>query len=140
MARRYTADIKTYENALKWGQAALGMIENGRNEARIIMSYATGLSDSEMITRGKELMREDDFHEYEKRISARVEGMPLQYIVGIQEFMGLPFRVNKTVLIPRFDTEILVEKMLEIIKERIRESGDAGYVHGKRSHRSIHCI
>lgn len=118
LARRYTADIKTYENALKWGQAALGMIENGHREAKIIMSYATGLSDSEMITRSKELMREEDFNEYEKRISARLEGMPLQYIVGIQEFMGLPFRVNKTVLIPRFDTEILVEKVLGIIKER----------------------
>lgn len=118
LARRYTADIKTYENALKWGQAALGMIENGHREAQIIMSYATGLTDSEMLTRSKELMREEDFHEYEKRISARVEGMPLQYIVGIQEFMGLPFRVNKTVLIPRFDTEILVEKVLSIIKER----------------------
>ena len=118
LARRYTADIKTYENALKWGQAALGMIDNGHREARIIMSYATGLSDSEMLTRSKELMREEDFYEYERRIHARVEGMPLQYIVGIQEFMGLPFRVNKTVLIPRFDTEILVEKILSIIKER----------------------
>ena len=118
LARRYTADIKTYENALKWGQASLGMIENGRNEARIIMSYATGLSDSEMITRGKELMKEDDFYEYEKRISARLEGMPLQYIVGIQQFMGLPFRVNKNVLIPRMDTEIVVEKLLSEIKKR----------------------
>ena len=118
LARRYTADIKTYENALKWGQAALGMIENGHREARIIMSYATGLSDTEMVTRAKELMNEEDFHEYEKRIGARVEGMPLQYIVGIQEFMGLPFRVNKSVLIPRFDTEVLVEKVLGIIRER----------------------
>lgn len=122
LARRYTADIKTYENALKWGQAALGMIENGHREARIIMSYATGLSDTEMVTRSKELMNEDDFHEYEKRIGARVEGMPLQYIVGIQEFMGLPFRVNKTVLIPRFDTEILVEKILGIVRDRGYES------------------
>lgn len=118
LARRYTADIMTYENALKWGQATLGMIENGRNEARIIMSYATGLSHSEMITRGKELMREEDFYEYEKRIAARVEGMPLQYIVGIQEFMGLPFRVNKNVLIPRLDTEIVVEKLLSEIQKR----------------------
>ena len=118
LARRYTADIKTYENALKWGQATLGMIENGRNEAKAIMSYATGLSESEMITRGKELMREDDFYEYEKRIMARVEGMPLQYIVGVQEFMGLPFRVNKNVLIPRLDTEVLVDQLLKEIKKR----------------------
>ena len=124
LARRYTADIKTYENALKWGQAALGMIENGHREAKIIMSYVTGLSDSEVLTRAKELMREEDFYEYEKRIMSRIEGMPLQYIVGIQQFMGLPFRVNKTVLIPRFDTEVLVEKILSIIKERGYENPD----------------
>ncbi len=116
MARRYTKDIKTYENALAWGQAALSMLENGRNEARTIMSYATGLGNTELITRAKELMRDDDFAEYEKRIYARIEGMPLQYIVGIQEFYGLPFRVNPSVLIPRLDTEILVEQVLGIIE------------------------
>ncbi len=118
LARRYTEDIRTYENALKWGRAALSMIENGRNEARIIMSYATGLSSTELITRGKELMREDDFEEYQKRIYARIEGKPLQYIVGIQEFMGLPFRVNPSVLIPRLDTEVLSEKVLEILEQK----------------------
>ena len=117
LARRYTQDITTYENALKWGQAALSMLPNGKNEARIILSYATGLGSTELITRSKELMREDDFREFEKRIYARIEGLPLQYIVGMQEFMGLPFRVNPSVLIPRLDTEILVEKVLEIIKD-----------------------
>ncbi len=124
MARRYTRDIKTYENALAWGQAALGMLANGKNEARIIMSYATGLSSTELITRAKELMRDDDFDEYEKRIYARIEGVPLQYIVGIQEFMGLPFRVNRSVLIPRLDTEVLVENVLELIKRLSRKDSE----------------
>ncbi len=118
LARRYTKDIKTYENALAWGQAALSLIENGKNEARIIMSYATGLGRTELITRAKELMREDDFAEYEKRIYARIEGVPLQYIVGMQEFMGLPFRVNPSVLIPRLDTEVLADEVLKIIDEK----------------------
>ena len=116
MARRYTKDIKTYENALSWGQAALGMLENGKNEARVIMSYATGLGTAELITRAKELMRDDDFAEFVKRIYARIEGVPLQYIVGMQEFMGLPFRVNPSVLIPRLDTEILAEQVIGIIE------------------------
>lgn len=115
MARRYTQDIKTYENALDWGQAALGMLKNGKNEARIIMSYATGLSRTQLITKAKELMRDEDFEEYEKRIYARIAGKPLQYIVGMQEFMGLPFRVNPSVLIPRFDTEILAENIVEAL-------------------------
>ena len=118
LARRYTKDIKTYENALAWGQAALSLIENGRNEARMIMSYATGLGTTELITRAKELMREDDFAEYEKRIYSRIEGVPLQYIVGMQEFMGLPFRVNPSVLIPRLDTEVLAAEVLKIIDQK----------------------
>lgn len=116
LARRYTKDIKTYENALSWGQAALSMLPNGKNEARTIMSYATGLGTAELITRAKELMRDDDFAEFEKRIYARIAGKPLQYIVGMQEFMGLPFRVNPSVLIPRLDTEILAEQVLGIIE------------------------
>ena len=118
LARRYTRDVKTYENALAWGQAALGMLPNGKNEAGIILTYATGLTATEQITRAKELMNNEDFREYEKRIYARIEGMPLQYIVGMQEFMGLPFRVNPSVLIPRLDTEILVEQVLGVIDGR----------------------
>lgn len=116
LARRYTNDIKTYENALSWGQAALSMLPNGKNEARTIMSYATGLGTAQLITKAKELMRDDDFAEFEKRIYARIAGQPLQYIVGMQEFMGLPFRVNPSVLIPRLDTEILAEQVLGIIE------------------------
>ena len=110
--------MKTYENALAWGQAALGMLPNGKNEARIILSYATGLSSTEFITRAKELMNNEDFSEYEKRIYMRIEGVPLQYIVGMQEFMGLPIRVNPSVLIPRLDTEILVEQVLAEIERK----------------------
>lgn len=116
--KRFTNDISTIENALKWGQAALSMVENGKNEAIMIMSYATGLTRSEIITREKELMSEEDFDTYEQRIQARLTGTPLQYILGIQEFMGLPFRVNPDVLIPRLDTEVVVEKALELLKSR----------------------
>lgn len=118
LARRYTKDIKTYENALSWGKAALSMLPNGKNEARMIMSYATGLGTTELITRAKELMRDDDFDEYQKRIYSRISGVPLQYILGMQEFMGLPFRVNRSVLIPRLDTEVLAEKVIDILERR----------------------
>ena len=118
LARRYTKDIKTYENALNWGKAALSMLPNGKNEARMIMSYATGLGTTDLITRSKELMNDDDFEEFQKRIYLRIEGVPLQYILGMQEFMGLPFRVNPSVLIPRLDTEILAENVIGIIKSK----------------------
>lgn len=125
LARRYTKDIKTYENALSWGKAALSMLPNGKNEARMIMSYATGLGTTELITRSKELMRDDDFEEFQKRIYLRIEGVPLQYILGVQEFMGLQFRVNPSVLIPRLDTEILVENVIETIDRMNRRNPEA---------------
>ena len=115
---RFTNDITTIENALQWGQASLSMIENGKNEARIILSYATGMTQAEIIAHSKELMKEDDFREYERRIQDRLTGTPLQYITGVQDFMGIPIRVNRNVLIPRLDTEIVVEEALKIIEEK----------------------
>ena len=118
LARRFTDDITTIENALSWGQASLSMIENGKNEARIMLSYATGLTQSELITKSKELMKNEDFEEYERCIQERLTGTPLQYILGMQEFMGLPFKVNSSVLIPRLDTEIVVEEAIRILREK----------------------
>ena len=118
LQRRFTADIKTIENALSWGQAALSMVENGRNEARILLQYAVGLTQTEIITNSKELMDEEDFREYERCIHDRLTGTPLQYIVGMQEFMGLPITVNPSVLIPRLDTEVVVEEAIRIIGEK----------------------
>ena len=94
------------------------MVENGKNEARIILSYATGLTQTELITKSKELMKAEDFEEYEKCIQSRITGTPLQYILGMQEFMGLPIRVNPSVLIPRLDTEVVVEEAIRIIREK----------------------
>ena len=61
-------------------------------------------------------------------VKKRVGRIPLQHITGTQEFMGLSFRVNEHVLIPRQDTEILVEEALEMLKKRVvpadnRDSG-----------------
>ena len=55
--------------------------------------------------------------EYFALLDRRAEGIPLQYITGVQEFMGLEFKVSDKVLIPRQDTETLVEDAIEIIEK-----------------------
>lgn len=57
---------------------------------------------------------------YMERIRQRRGGCPLQYITGVQEFMGIPFMVNEHVLIPRLDTEVLVETVLKYLPEDAR--------------------
>jgi release factor glutamine methyltransferase len=59
-------------------------------------------------------MSQETQHEFEVLVKKRTERVPLQYITGEQEFMGLPFRVNSNVLIPRQDTETLVEEALKV--------------------------
>ena len=65
-------------------------------------------------------MTEEQQHEYQLAVSKRGEHVPLQYIIGEQEFMGLTFKVNPSVLVPRQDTETLVEEALKLCKPNAR--------------------
>lgn len=113
--KRYGTDLATIENALLWGADMLSLVENGKNEARMIFSYITGLSRTDIIIKRNEVLPEALFNEYEKLIEERLVGKPLQYITKVQEFNGLMFKVNPSVLIPRLDTEILAEQVIGMI-------------------------
>ena len=67
-----------------------------------------------------EPIRKDELAAYQKLAAERCTRIPLQYILGETEFMGLPFRVTPDVLIPRQDTEILVEEALARISPGMR--------------------
>ena len=65
-------------------------------------------------------LTDEQMKEFEVLIKKRAERVPLQYITGEQEFMGLTFHVNSNVLIPRQDTETLAEEALKVIKPGMR--------------------
>ena len=72
------------------------------------------------MVHGDREVEEQQLTAYEAAINKRMERIPLQHITGEQEFMGLTFRVNEHVLIPRQDTEILVEEILKDMQDYCR--------------------
>ncbi len=91
-------------------------IEEARSKARRLLAFTLEMSKEQIIMHNKEeltIEQENSYNEYVARI---IIGEPIQYIIGKQEFMGIDFKVNPSVLIPQPDTEILVERTIEILK------------------------
>ena len=78
-------------------------------DARILMVYILSISEAEILLDSGHLVSRHDVDRYRCAVARRSRREPLQYITGEQEFMGLPFLVTPDVLIPRQDTETLVE-------------------------------
>lgn len=92
-------------------------VENPIQHARILMAHIIGKSKEYLIAHDNEIINKDTENEYKKAIYKLVEGIPIQYITNSQQFMKLDFFVNESVLIPRADTEILVEEVIGIAKK-----------------------
>lgn len=84
-------------------------------DAWYLLSYVTGLDRAAFFLHGEEPMAESDMIRYRDLVTKRGERIPLQHLTGEQEFMGLDFHVNEHVLIPRQDTECLVERVLPYV-------------------------
>lgn len=108
----------TMEEALRFGKELLQAAEIPEYEldAWYLMEYTCKMDKSQYYLHGTEEMDDDKFQEYELLLRKRAERVPLQYITGNQEFMGLNFKVNSHVLIPRQDTETLVEEALKVLE------------------------
>ena len=85
-------------------------------EANLLMRSVMNLSATDLVIRHTSVLPTDTEQEIDVLVKRRLCGEPLQYIIGTQEFMSLEFIVNRSVLIPRADTETLVEFLLEQMK------------------------
>ncbi len=81
-------------------------------EMRILASHALGLTRVQLITQADRALSADEARHLSELVMRRQAGEPIAYIVGQREFFGLPFRVSPAVLIPRPETELLVELAL----------------------------
>ncbi|MCI7679244.1 MAG: peptide chain release factor N(5)-glutamine methyltransferase [Clostridiales bacterium] len=91
-------------------------VADAETDSRLLFCHLAGVSRSRLFMEYPRMMTDTEIAAYKALIRRRGTGEPLQYIVGETEFMGLRFRVDSRVLIPRPETELLVEKALELLK------------------------
>lgn len=92
-------------------------IDTARLDSQLLLGKVLNKDKLYLIINNDEVVSEEKKKEFLELISRRMEYMPIRYILGEIDFMGLDFFVEKGVLIPRSDTEILVEEVLRVISE-----------------------
>lgn len=109
----------TVNELLKKGIDLLGQGDflNPLLDAQLLLCHVLNVDKIYIYTQGNKEVSQEDVDKFLKLITLRKERYPLQYILGSQEFMGLDFYVGEGVLIPRPDTEVLVESIIDIVKE-----------------------
>lgn len=110
--------MRTVAEAWQVGRAhlaALG-IEEAAVTAEVLLRHALGLTRTEFHTAVNRPVPDRDLARYMGYIGERARGRPLAYIIGHREFMGLDFLVDERVLIPRPETEVLVETVMELLR------------------------
>ncbi len=108
----------TLREAYEYGQKRLqdAEIEDAVLDAWYLLEFVTGISRAMYFLRMNEEMNAEQEKQYKVYLKTRANHIPLQHITGVQEFMGLEFCVNEHVLVPRQDTEVLVESVLEVLE------------------------
>ena len=112
----------TLEETLSYGRRQLqeAGIADAALDAWYLLEYIGKFDKSYYYLHGREEIDEEVLQNYQVLVKKRAERVPLQYITGVQMFMGLEFKVNPYVLIPRQDTETLVETALAVCKPGMR--------------------
>jgi release factor glutamine methyltransferase len=89
--------------------------ESPRLDAELLLANILGLSRSALIARGEEPVDSSDERAYAELIAKRAGGVPVAYLTGSREFWSLPLEVSPAVLVPRPETELLVEHALALL-------------------------
>lgn len=107
-----------YEQGCRTLQAA--GIEEAALDARLLLEAVCGTDRNDLLVHGEQPVAPEAEEKYFGWIGKRAGRIPLQQLTGEQDFMGLTFTVNENVLIPRQDTEILVEEVLKELHDGMR--------------------
>ena len=115
------ADSMSVGDAISWGASLLDESDelgpHTRQDATLLLLYVLGISQTEIYTERDRPLTALQTEKFNALIRQRSRGVPIQYLTGVQEFFGLPFHVNPAVLIPRPETEHLVEAAIARLQD-----------------------
>lgn len=119
----------TLQDALAYAQKMLGypIVQSAHLDAQVLLCHVLGIERVMLYAYPEREITSQQEKHYFALIARRKLHEPVAYLTGLKEFYGLDFLVDKRVLIPRPETELLVERSLEMIKRRIA-SGDVPVV------------
>ena len=111
-----------YTEAFLLGMQKLKEAEIGEAQldARLLLEEVCRTDHNTLLCHGDREVSEAEEEQYRKALEQRAVHVPLQHLLGYQDFMGLRFQVNEHVLIPRQDTEILVEEAMRYLHDGMR--------------------
>jgi len=111
-----------YTEAFLMGMQKLKEAEIGEAQldARLLLEEVCGTDHNTLLCHGDREVSEAEEEQYRRALEQRAVHVPLQHLLGYQDFMGLRFQVNEHVLIPRQDTEILVEEAMRYLHDGMR--------------------
>ncbi|MGB0447364.1 MAG: peptide chain release factor N(5)-glutamine methyltransferase [Pseudomonadales bacterium] len=106
--------LPTREQALVWAQDQLKGGESPKLDSEIILAHGLDCTRASLIAWPEQPLSEDHWHGFQKAIKRRQLGEPVAYIIGEQGFWTLTLKTNPSTLIPRPETELLVEQVLSM--------------------------
>lgn len=116
----------TVSEALAWAQQQLTNQEEPALDARVLLASAAQQSQTWLYTWPDKALSDAQWRQFQNHITRRIQGEPVAYILGYREFWSLTLRTSPFTLIPRPDTEVLVEAALARLPEGERRVCDLG--------------
>lgn len=107
----------TLQQAVMQATQRLADSPTARRDAELLLLHVAGISRAELLTHPEHPLSEDQRLAYDRAIARRQQQEPIQYITGTQEFYGRAFRVTPAVLIPRPETEHVIEAAVEALSQ-----------------------
>lgn len=122
MTQNLERNNMTLREAYEYGKKQLHLagVDDADLDAWYLLEFVTGINRTMYYVKMQEEIASEQEISYRTYIERRASHIPLQHITGVQEFMGLEFCVNEHVLVPRQDTEVLVESVLDVLKPEMK--------------------